>query len=75
MSADGHLIASRETASSQPVASLGMTEIPQIGRLTTEPGITVGVILLYGILHMVPAHFHDVDGDLSAHNVGKVWIV
>ena len=25
---------------------------------------------------MVPAHFHDVGGDLSDHNVGKiVWIV
>ena len=21
---------------------------------------------------MVPAHFHDVDGDLSDHNVGKI---
>ena len=22
---------------------------------------------------MVPAHFHDVDGDLSGHNVGKIF--
>ena len=22
---------------------------------------------------MVPAHFHDVDGDLSDHNVGKIF--
>ena len=22
---------------------------------------------------MIPAHFHDVDGDLSDHNVGKIF--
>ena len=24
---------------------------------------------------MVPAHFHDVDGDISVHNVGKIFVL
>ena len=40
-SADGRLTANRETARSQPAASSEMTEIPQKGRLTADPGMTV----------------------------------
>ena len=48
-SADGHLTANRETARSQPSASSGTTEIPQNGRLTADPGTTVGVILVFTV--------------------------
>ena len=37
-----------------------------------QKSVTLGVNITLVIV-MVPAHFHDVDGDLSDHIVGKIF--